>query len=116
MPFFFCQLEAVETMIWLAEINGRTGRRIRVPVDAVEDAEGLRRGYKPLKRHACKMATGSGKTIVMAMLAAWSILNKVQDRANPRYSDAILIVCPGLMVPLSVRITDTPETAPQMSA
>jgi type III restriction enzyme len=44
------------------------------------------------------MATGSGKTTVMGMLAAWSILNKVNDRANARYSDVVLVVCPNVTI------------------
>ena len=42
------------------------------------------------------MATGTGKTTVMAMLATWSILNKVNDRGDSRFSDAVLVVCPNL--------------------
>ncbi len=44
------------------------------------------------------MATGSGKSTVMAMLAAWSILNKVTDRSDARFSDVILVVCPNLTI------------------
>lgn len=95
---FFCQLEAVETIIWLAEMNGKGGTRISVPLDEVLDAEGIRRGYKPLRRRACKMATGSGKTVVMAMIAAWSWLNKAHGSGHACHSDAILVVCPGLTI------------------
>jgi type III restriction enzyme len=49
-------------------------------------------------RYACKMATGSGKTTVMGMLAAWSILNKVNDRSNATFSDVVLIVCPNVTI------------------
>jgi hypothetical protein len=44
------------------------------------------------------MATGSGKTTVMGMIAAWSILNKVHDRSNARYSDVVLVVCPNVTI------------------
>src|SRR2546428_7783216 len=44
------------------------------------------------------MATGSGKTTVMGMTAAWSILNKVHDRSNARYSDVVLVVCPNVTI------------------
>jgi len=44
------------------------------------------------------MATGSGKTTVMGMIAAWSILNKVHDRSNARYSDVVLAVCPNVTI------------------
>jgi len=97
---FFCQLEAAETMIWLVEMNGKPGqgRRIAVPVDPVEDAEGLARGYAPLRRYACKMATGAGKTVVMAMLAAWSFLNRAHYPRDKRFSEVVLAVCPGLTI------------------
>ena len=44
------------------------------------------------------MATGSGKTTVMGMLAAWSILNKVNDRGDARFSDVVLVVCPNVTI------------------
>ena len=67
--FFFCQLEAAETLIWFTEspASGKVG--IEIPSDGGE-----------FKRLCAKMATGSGKTVVMAMVIAWQILNKV---ANP---------------------------------
>jgi type III restriction enzyme len=85
-PFFYCQREAVETIIWLVEASAAD----RQGLDLAKD-EGLR-------RYCCKMATGSGKTIVMGMLAAWSILNKVTNRQDARFSEAILIVGPNLTV------------------
>jgi len=83
---FFCQLEAAETVIWLTEAPAadRVGIEITSP--------------DPFVRWCLKMATGSGKTVVMAMLIAWSILNKVRDRQNPLFSDAVLVVCPNLTV------------------
>jgi len=83
---FFCQLEAAETIIWLAEINGKQGPRVRVPRD------------ESLRRWACKMATGAGKTVVMAMIAAWTWLNRAHYPKAKRFSDAILVVCPGLTI------------------
>ncbi|TVR75127.1 MAG: hypothetical protein EA415_04685 [Sphaerobacteraceae bacterium] len=90
---FFCQREAVETVIWLTETDA--GRRMshQVPPDNPNDPD-----YASLVRLGCKMATGSGKTVVMAMLIAWSVLNKVNSPNSRRYSDAILIVCPNLTV------------------
>ena len=55
-------------------------------------------GVEPFARYACKMATGSGKTTVMAMLAAWSILNKVAARGDARFSDVVLVVCPNVTI------------------
>jgi hypothetical protein len=95
---FFRQLEPAETLIYLAEVNAKEGRRVSVPPDVVEGAQGSAKGYKPLRRYACKMATGAGKTFVMAMLAAWSFLNRAQYPKHPRFSDATLAVCPGLTI------------------
>ena len=39
-------------------------------------------GVKPINRYACKMATGSGKTVVMAMLIAWAFCNRARSRAT----------------------------------
>src|SRR5207247_5689357 len=55
-------------------------------------------GYTGFQRYACKMATGSGKTTVMGMLAAWSILNKLNSRSDNRFSDAVLVVCPNVTI------------------
>ena len=49
-------------------------------------------------RYACKMATGSGKTTVMGMLAAWSILNKINDRSDARFSNVVFVVCPNITI------------------
>jgi type III restriction enzyme len=56
------------------------------------------KGYAGLKRYGCKMATGAGKTVVMGMLVAWSVLNKVHYAQDRRFSDAILVVTPNLTV------------------
>ncbi len=95
---FFCQREAVETIIWLTEIHSKQSRGINIPLDVPIDEYSLSQGYKALKRYGIKMATGSGKTVVMAMIAAWSILNKVFYPKDVRFSDAILVVCPNLTV------------------
>jgi type III restriction enzyme len=95
---FFAQLEAVETIIFLNEARRDYLQGIDVPRDEPSDKQKTELGYKSFQRYACKMATGSGKTTVMAMLAAWSILNKVNDHANARYSDAVLVVCPNVTI------------------
>jgi type III restriction enzyme len=64
--FFFCQLEAIETLMWLAEAPESDRVGIKVPGDGGE-----------FTRLCSKMATGSGKTILMSMLIAWQVLNKV---------------------------------------
>ncbi|MGO8658257.1 hypothetical protein ACC771_22080, partial [Rhizobium ruizarguesonis] len=53
-------------------------------------------GARTFLRYACKMATGSGKTTVMGMLASWSILNRVAAPRDDRFSDTVLIVCPNV--------------------
>ena len=85
--FFFCQLEAVETLIWLTEAPAAE----RVGVEVPSDGGGF-------ERVCAKMATGSGKTVVMAMVLAWHILNKVAHPRDRRFSRNVLIVAPGLTV------------------
>jgi type III restriction enzyme len=85
--FFFCQLEAIETLIWLAEAPEADRVGIKVPGDGGEFA-----------RQCAKMATGSGKTIVMAMLIAWQVLNKVTYPQDKKFSKNILVIAPGLTV------------------
>ena len=97
---FFAQLEAAETIIFLTEARGDFRQGIYVPIDEPSE-EGKARGLKAFQRYALKMATGTGKTTVMGMLAAWSILNKVNDRSDGRFSDTVLIVCPNVTIKLS---------------
>jgi len=85
--FFFCQLEAVETLIWLAEAPAAERVGVEVPGDG-----------GAFVRQCCKMATGSGKTIVMAMVIAWHILNKVATPQDARFARNVLVVAPGLTV------------------
>lgn len=85
--FFFCQLEAIETVIWLTEAPNSERVGIEIPGDS-----------GPFPRLCCKMATGSGKTILMAMLIAWQVLNKVTYPQNKGYSKNILLIAPGLTV------------------
>jgi len=91
---FFCQIEALETAIYIAEVAQRHG-------DAWIDND-LRRKheeYSPdLHRIAFKMATGSGKTVVMAMLIAWHALNKFATAQDRRFADTFLVVTPGITI------------------
>lgn len=84
---FFCQLEAIETLIWLAEAPSSEKVGIDIPTDGGN-----------FSRVCSKMATGAGKTIVMAMLIAWQVLNKVTYPQDKRFSKNIFIVAPGLTV------------------
>ncbi len=85
--FFFCQLEAIETLIWLTEASDseKTGLDIKGDGGSFE-------------RWCSKMATGSGKTVIMSMIIAWNFLNKIANAADPRFSKNVLVVSPGLTV------------------
>jgi len=85
--FFFCQLEAMETLIWLAEAPAAERVGIEIPGDGGD-----------FLRRCCKMATGTGKTFVMAMTIAWHILNKVANPQDARFSKNVLVIAPGLTV------------------
>jgi type III restriction enzyme len=94
---FFTQREAAETIIFLIEARADFCQGIAVPVDEPSSGQQAQ-GAKAFLRYACKMATGSGKSTVMAMLAAWSILNKVTDRSDARFSDVVVVVCPNVTI------------------
>lgn len=88
LPFYFCQLEAIETLIWWVEGAAGYKQGIHVPGDGGE-----------WERLCNKMATGSGKTTVMAMLITWQVLNAVTyPKRNKEFSRAVFIVAPGLTV------------------
>jgi len=87
LRFFFCNLEAIETLIWLTEAPASERLGISIPTDGGE-----------FRRLCSKLATGSGKTIVMAMLIAWQVLNKVTYPQDKRFSKNILVIAPGLTV------------------
>jgi type III restriction enzyme len=100
---FFCQLEAVETILFLNEIR-LSGKYLRFK-PAVEDnhLEQLQdlpadADFPPLTRLGCKMATGSGKTVVMAMLIAWAFCNRGKVPSDERFPSAALVVCPNLTI------------------
>lgn len=105
--FFFCQIEAIETAIYITEVADKYGDNwIR------NELRGANERTNPLLfRIAFKMATGTGKTVVMAMLIAWHTLNKLTNRNDRRFSDAFLIVTPGLTIRdrLRVLLPNDPE-------
>ena len=92
-PFFFCQLEAIETLIWLVEAHDSEKQGLDIPSDG-----GL------FQRLACKMATGSGKTIVMAMLIAWQVINKATYPQDTRFTKRVLVMAPGLTVKSRLKV------------
>jgi type III restriction enzyme len=97
---FFCQIEALETAIYITEVARHYGdawieNRLREANDSSNPG---------LPRMALKMATGSGKTVVMAMLIAWHALNKRANPQDARFSDTFLIVTPGITIRDRLRV------------
>ncbi len=97
---FFAQIEALETAIYIAEVASRYGDAWIENYLRDENA----RANPLLYRVAFKMATGSGKTVVMAMLIAWQALNKLANPQDARFSDAFLIVAPGITIKDRLRV------------
>jgi type III restriction enzyme len=98
---FFCQVEAVETIIWLTEVA--RGRRQYAHIwKQLEAANG--EANPELLRLAMKMATGSGKTTVMAMLIAWHTVNAVRSPNSSLFSKGFLIVTPGITIRDRLRV------------
>lgn len=96
----FCQREAAETAIFLTEVAGRDGF-----TDWRTRLNEANAGYNAgLPRLALKMATGSGKTVVMAMLIAWQTLNKVASPRDARFAKRFLIVTPGITIRDRLRV------------
>lgn len=97
---FFCQIEALETIIYLTEVAQRYGD--------IWIANALREGNDQsnpgLPRVALKMATGSGKTVVMAMLIAWHTLNKAVYPQDARFGNSFLVVTPGITIRDRLRV------------
>ena len=93
---FFCQLEAVETAIWLTEVAPKIGK---VGQDFLDHIKGANEEANPaLYRTALKLATGAGKTTVMAMLIAWQTVNAVRHPTSRRFTRGFLIVAPGITI------------------
>ncbi len=96
----FCQREAAETAIYLAEAAGRQGE----PDFRQRLAEQNRIHNDDLPRVALKMATGSGKTVVMTMLIAWQTINKVFSPQDSRFAKRFLVVTPGITIRDRLRV------------
>ena len=134
---FFCQREAVETIIYLAEMRntGKTATLRFKPGLSDEDLSRLIRGERPsfratggggnsdwfprlvdqqadqsmigLRRLGCKMATGSGKTVVMSMLIAWTFCNRALNPESKEFPNAVLVLCPNLTVKERLQVLRT---------
>src|SRR3989442_383541 len=98
---FFCQIEAVETAIWLSEVapNDRHGKAFLERL-ANANAE----ANPELMRLALKLATGAGKTAVMAMLIAWQTVNANRHPNSKRFTRGFLVVTPGLTIKDRLRV------------
>ena len=97
---FFCQIEALETAIYLTEVAKKYGDTwIENDLRAANDSSN-----PGLPRTAFKMATGTGKTVVMAMLIAWHTLNKLANPQDARFGDTFLIVTPGITIRDRLRV------------
>ena len=98
---FFCQIEAVETVIWLTEVAPQIadGRDF---LDHLADAN--RDANPDLLRLALKLATGAGKTTVMAMLIAWQTVNAVRHPQSKRFTRGFLVVTPGITIKDRLRV------------
>jgi len=99
-PLFFCQIEALETAIYITEVAKKYGdawieNRLR---------EGNDTANPGMPRVALKMATGAGKTVVMGMLIAWQTLNKQENPQDARFSDAFLVITPGITIKDRLRV------------
>ena len=94
--FFFCQMDAIETIIWLTEAPDSEKVGIDIPGDG-----GL------FRRICTKLCTGGGKTTVMAMLIAWMVCNKVSYPQDKRFSKYVFIVAPGLTVRNRLQVLQT---------
>ena len=114
---FFCQVEAAETAIWLVEVAGALR----------ESGDGLKRSHREIWNHlhnanasanpellriALKMATGAGKTTVMAMLIAWQTVNAVRYPQRRNFTRGFLLVTPGITIRdrLRVLLPEDPES------
>ena len=99
---FFCQVEALETAIWLIEVApqaGRVGKRF------LEHLINTNHEANPgLSRLALKLATGAGKTTVMAMLIAWQTINAVRRPQSSRFTRGFLVVTPGITIKDRLRV------------
>ena len=95
-PFFFCQMDAMETLIWLTEAPASDKVGVDIPTDGGD-----------FRRICTKLCTGGGKTTVMAMLIAWMVCNKVSYPQDRRFSKYVFIVAPGLTVKSRLQVLQT---------
>jgi type III restriction enzyme len=107
---FFCQIEAVDTAIWLTEVAPKMGPRVAKLWAHIKG--GNEQANPELLRLALKLATGAGKTTVMAMLIAWQTVNAVRHPGSKQFTRGFLIVAPGITIKdrLRVLMPNDPES------
>ena len=98
---FFCQVEAVETAIWLTEVAPKSaaGKKFRAHLENANTE-----ANPELSRLALKLATGAGKTTVMAMLIAWQTINAVRRPNSKKFTKGFLVVTPGITIRDRLRV------------
>lgn len=99
---FFCQVEAVETAIWLTEVAPKSGKSEKGFLEHLANANND--ANPGLMRLALKLATGAGKTTVMAMLIAWQTINAVRRPGSKNFTRGFLVVTPGLTIRDRLRV------------
>ncbi|GJQ29740.1 MAG: restriction endonuclease [Phycisphaerae bacterium] len=99
-PLFYCQIEALQTLIYITEVAKKVGDQW-IENHLLDVSSNANPG---LFRVATKMATGSGKTVVMAMLIAWQSINKARNPQDARFTDAFLLVTPGITIRDRLRV------------
>ena len=99
---FFCQVEAVETAIWLIEVAPQLGKVGQTFIDHLANANND--ANPELMRLALKLATGAGKTTVMAMVIAWQTINAVRKPSSKKFTRGFLLVAPGLTIRDRLRV------------
>jgi type III restriction enzyme len=99
---FFCQVEAVETIIWLTEVAPHGGKRAKGVLEHLANAN--RDANPEVLRTALKLATGAGKTTVIAMLIAWQTINAIRHPQSKLFTRGFLVVTPGLTIKDRLRV------------
>src|ERR1700687_168948 len=99
---FFCQVEAVETAIWLTEVAPKLGKAGKRFIEHITNAN--RDANPELSRLALKLATGAGKTTVMAMIIAWQTINAIRRSGSSNFTRGFLVVTPGITIKDRLRV------------
>jgi type III restriction enzyme len=99
---FFCQVEAIETLIWLTEVAPNEGKRGKGFLEHLANSN--HDANPELMRIALKLATGAGKTTVMAMIIAWQTINAIRHPGSSRFTRGFLVVTPGITIRDRLRV------------